>query len=132
MGDRTEAGYHRLLWDFSRGNPAVAQHAFRESLLVTPEGKLVVRMFKEPSSQEIEDLSMPVLFVLRSAVQLELATAAEIEAATQLPRSDIDDALRFCVARGYLEHYQVGVRLSWPWYRTITTVLQRQHLLSTL
>lgn len=132
QGNRTEAGYYRLLWDFSKGNPAVALHAFRESLFVNERKETVVRLFKEPSPDQIEDLSMPVLFVLRAVVQLELAMPYEVEAATQLPAKDVDDAFRFCLSRGYLEPFHGGVRLSWPWYRTITTVLQRQHLLSTL
>jgi len=131
-GDRTEAGYYRLLWDFSRGNPGVALHAFRESLFTAEDGKVVVRLFKEPSPGEIESLSLTLLFVLRTIVQLELASPDEIVAATQLPRNDVDDALRFCTARGYVHPFQGGVRLGWPWYRTITTVLHRQHLLSSL
>ena len=130
--NKAESGYYRLLWDFSRGNPAVALHAFRESLFVDPDDNVVVRLFKEPAPEEIEDLAPSLLFVLRSVVQLELAMPAEVESATQFPRDDVDDALRFCVARGYLEPFQGGVRLTWPWYRTITTVLQRQHLLSAL
>ncbi len=132
QGDRTEAGYYRLLWDFSNGNPAVALHAFRESLFRDESGTVVVRLFKEPPAEEVEALTLSVLFVLRTIVQLELALPREVEAATQLPRTDVEDAIRFCSSRGYLEPFQGGVRLSWPWYRTITTVLQRQHLLSTL
>lgn len=130
--ERSQAGYYRLLWDFSRGNPAVALHAFRESLFVSDEDEMVVRLFKEPSPEEIEDLPRTLLFVLRTAVQLELASPEEVTAATQIPRADVDDAIRFCVARGYLEPYLAGFRLTWPWYRTITTVLQRQHLLPAL
>jgi hypothetical protein len=132
QGDRTEAGYYRLLWDFSKGNPAVALHAFRESLFRDESGNVVVRLFKEPSPEEIEALTLPQLFVLRTVVQLELALLPEIERATQLPSNDVEDAMRFCSSRGYVEPYQGGYRLSWPWYRTITTVLQRQHLLSSL
>lgn len=130
--NRTEAGYYRLLWDHSHGNPGVALHAFRESLFVSDEGETVVRLFREPSPQQIEDLSAPLLFVLRSVVQLELATAQEIVDATQFPLADVEDAVRFCLARGYLERHQTGVRVTWPWYRTITRVLERQHLLPTL
>mgnify|MGYP001456768957 CR=1 FL=1 len=128
-GNRTEHGYHRLLWDFSRGNPAVALQAWRESLF-THEGKLVVRLFKEPSPEEIERLPLPLLFVLRAAVQLELAPPGDIVAATQLPASDVADALRFCTSKGYLEDVDGHLRLTWTWYRTITTVLVRQHLLT--
>ncbi|MCA9709607.1 MAG: hypothetical protein KDK70_27460, partial [Myxococcales bacterium] len=127
---RTEAGYYRLLWDFSRGNPAVTLHAFRESLFVDPEGQIVVRLFREPAAKEIEGLSLPLLFVLRAVVQLDVAREHEVIAATHLPAPDVSDALRFCLTRGYLERYDAGVRLTWPWYRTITAVLYRQHLLS--
>ncbi len=127
---RTEAGYYRLLWDFSRGNPAVALHAFRESLFVGPEQKTIVRLFKEPPSKEIESLSLPLMFVLRAVVQLDVAREHELVGATQLPAADVSDALRFCLTRGYVERYDVGVRVAWHWFRTITNVLQRQHLLS--
>ena len=114
----------------TRGNPAVALHAYRESLFVKPDGTTVVRLFKEPAAAEIESLSLPLLFVLRAIVQLDLAREHELTAATQLPATDVSDALRFCLARGYIEPYDAGVRVTWAWYRTITTVLQRQHLLS--
>lgn len=130
--NRTEASYYRLLWDFSNGNPAVALHAFRESLFINPDGATVVRLFREPPPEQIENLSMTLLFILRSVVQLEFATSQEIESATQIPKNDIKDALRFCVSRGYLDAVGPGFRLSWPWYRTITTVLRRQHLLPAL
>lgn len=132
QGDRTEASYYRLLWDYSKGNPAVAMHAFRESLFRDEEGGVVVRLFKEPPPEEIEALSLSQLFVLRTVVQLELALLPEIERATQLPSKDVEDAMRFCSSRGYVEPFQGGYRMTWPWYRTITTVLQRQHLLSSL
>ena len=128
--NRTENSYYRLLWDHSRGNPAVALHAFRESLFVEPNERTVVRLFKEPPATEIESLSLPLLFVLRAIVRLDLAREHEVVAATQLPPTDVSDALRFCQARGYIEPFDAGLRLSWHWYRTITTVLQRQHLLS--
>lgn len=132
QGDRTEASYYRLLWDFSKGNPAVALHAFRESLFRDEQGGVVVRLFKEPPPEEIEALSLSQLFILRTVVQLELALPPEIARATQLPFKEIEDAMRFCSSRGYVEPFQGGYRLTWPWYRTITTVLQRQHLLSSL
>lgn len=129
-GNRNEVGYYRLLWDYSNGNPSLALHAFRESLYVAPDGHVVVRLFKEPEADELEELPLSLLFVLRAVIQLELARPDEIEAATQLPLPDIEDALRFCVARGYLDKHDGGVRMSLSWYRTATRVLQRQHLLS--
>ena len=70
--------------------------------------------------------------MLRTVIRLELANVAELADATLLPVPDVQDAVRFAVARGYLERYEGGVRVAWPWYRTITTVLNRKHLLPSL
>ena len=131
QGKRTEASYYRILWDHSAGNPAVALHAWRESLFThEDDDEIVVRLFDEPSATQIETLPLTLLFVMRAVVQLEIASVAEIALCTQLPEADVADALRFSIGRGYVE--TVGdrfYRLAWPWYRTITTVLTRQHLL---
>jgi len=129
-GRRTELGYYRILWDHSDGNPAVALQAWRNSLFVSEtEDEPIVRLFEEPSATEIERLPATLLFVLRAIVQLELATPAEVAECTQLPAPDVADAIRFSVAHGYVEPSSGRFRLSWTWYRTITRVLVRQHLL---
>ena len=127
---RTELGYYRILWDHSGGNPAVALQSWRHSLFVADEtSDPVVRLFEEPSSAEIERLPPTLLFVLRAIVQLELASPEEVADCTQLPVADVADAIRFSVAHGYVEPTSGRFRLSWTWYRTITRVLTRQHLL---
>ncbi len=129
-GRRTELGYYRILWDHSDGNPAVALQAWRNSLFVSQtEDEPVVRLFEEPSATEVERLPATLLFVLRAIVQLELATPQEVADCTQLPGPDVADAIRFSVAHGYVEPSSGRFRLSWTWYRTITRVLVRQHLL---
>jgi hypothetical protein len=129
-GRRTELGYYRILWDHSGGNPAVALQSWRHSLFVSEEESApVVRLFEEPSATEIERLPPTLLFVLRAIVQLELASPEEVADCTQLPVPDVADAIRFSVAHGYVEPTSGRYRLSWTWYRTITRVLSRQHLL---
>ena len=125
---RTELGYYRILWDHSGGNPAVALQSWRHSLFVSDEASTpVVRLFEEPSATEIERLPPTLLFVLRAIV--ELASPEEVADCTQLPVPDVADAIRFSVAHGYVEPTSGRYRLSWTWYRTITRVLSRQHLL---
>lgn len=127
---RTELGYYRILWDHSGGNPAVALQSWRHSLFVSEKQSTpVVRLFEEPSAAEIERLPPTLLFVLRAIVQLELASPEEVADCTQLPVPDVADAIRFSVAHGYVEPTSGRYRLSWNWYRTITRVLSRQHLL---
>ena len=127
---RTEHGYYRILWDHSGGNPAVALQAWRDSLFVSEaEDAPIVRLFEEPSAAEVERLQPTLLFVLRAIVQLEVASPEEVADCTQLPVPDVADAIRFSVVHGYVELTAGRYRLSWTWYRTITRVLTRQHLL---
>jgi len=70
-----------------------------------------------------------MLFVLRAIVQVDFAEVSDIVACTQLPVRDVTDALRFSISHGYVDIVEGRYRISWKWYRTITVVLVRQHLL---
>nr|WP_255216617.1 AAA family ATPase [Pseudenhygromyxa sp. WMMC2535] len=132
--ERAELGFYRILWDYAKGNPAVALHFWRESLVLhaagTPAAQIKVRLFQEPSAAALDDVGATLHFVLRAVVQLEVASPSDLVACTQLPPADVADALRFAQARGWIvqvrgEHY----RVTWHWYRAITNMLRRQHLL---
>ena len=128
--ERAEVGYYRILWDYSRGNPYVASFFWGESLHEGQDGELVVRLFQDPPAAELDGLSLPLQFTLRALVQLEQASKPEIAAAIRLPVGEVDDALRFAVGRGYIERDGAIYSITWPWFRAITTMLQRQHLLA--
>ncbi|MCA9698252.1 MAG: hypothetical protein KC431_12060, partial [Myxococcales bacterium] len=132
--ERAEQGYYRILWDYAKGNPAVALHFWRESLLLTGAGtehaRIKVRLFKEPSATALDAVEATLHFVLRAVVQLELARLEDLVACTQLPPADVADALRFALGRGWIavvadDRY----RVTWHWYRAIINMLRRQHLL---
>ncbi|HMR05475.1 MAG TPA: hypothetical protein PKA88_06845, partial [Polyangiaceae bacterium] len=112
------------------GNPAVAVHFWRESLRIDDEGKVRVQLFSAPDTTDIERLPDPAIFVLRAIVQLELAQAEKIVAATMLPMRQVQDAVRYALFRGYLEQVGDRYRVTWSWFRAITRVLQRRHLLA--
>ncbi len=134
--ERSEQGYYRILWDYSKGNPAIALHFWRESLVVREGGdpispEVLVRLFKEPEELSLDEKGANMHFVLRAVVQLENASQTDLVACTQLPPAEIADAMRFALARGWVrrvtgERYQV----TWLWYRAITNMLRRQHLLA--
>ena len=138
---RAELGFYRILWDYAKGNPAVALHFWSESLRVATEGegegasqpRYVVRLFAEPPASELDDVGPTMHFVLRAVVQLEVARPDDLVACTQLPADDVADALRFACARGWIARV-VGsderYRVTWHWYRAITDMLRRQHLLA--
>jgi hypothetical protein len=127
---RTEANYHRLLWDYSSGNPAVALHLWRKSLGVDQDGATCVKAFQAPDTADLEQLPDPAVFVLRAVVQLERATTEDIVAATMLQHGPVEDTLRYGVIRGYFEHADGRYRVTWAWFRAVTRFLQWRHLLA--
>ena len=125
---RAETNYYRLLWDYSDGNPGVALHFWRASLAVADD-ETWVRLFTPPSVDTIESLPDEAIFVLRAVVQLEVASIDDIIAATMLPASRVRDALRFAVSRDWLTKEDTRYRVCWDWFRAITNVLHRRHLI---
>ncbi|MCC6747472.1 MAG: AAA family ATPase [Deltaproteobacteria bacterium] len=126
---RTEASYYRMIWDYSAGNPGVALHMWRRSLGVDDEGTVFVKLFKAPDTVDLERLPDDVVFVLRSVLRLELALPADLVRATMLPDAQVASALRYGLARGYFEDLEGRYRVTWGWYRAVTRLLQRRHLL---
>jgi hypothetical protein len=129
LRERTRLNYYRLLWDYANGNPGVALHFWRGSLRDDGQGGEVVRLFHGPSTSDLERLPDSTVFVLRSVIQLEWASPEDIVRATMLSASSIEDALRYCSARAYLEQQDGLYRVRWDWFRAITRFLQRRHLL---
>ncbi|WP_117235533.1 AAA family ATPase [Vibrio maerlii] len=127
---RAKKGFYRILWHYSDGNPTVALRFFRLSLRRNKESDaVVVRLFHAPQSQELEKMPKPMLAVLRSIVQLEIATPDELSECTQLSTAEVLGTLRYFQSRGYIEWSEDKARLSDHWFRHITNVLDRQHLL---
>ncbi|RTZ16833.1 ATP-binding protein [Vibrio aquaticus] len=128
--ERAKQGFYRILWHYSDGNPTVALRFFRFSLQKDKETQQVyVRLFKAPESQELEKMPKPMLAVLRSIVQLEIASPEVLSDCTQLTIAEITGTLRYFQSRGYIEWTEDQARISDHWFRHITNVLDRQHLL---
>ncbi|MBN2194356.1 MAG: AAA family ATPase [Polyangiaceae bacterium] len=125
---RTRASYYRLLWDYSRGNPAVALQFWSQSLGVDAGGKLHVKLFTPPTLDDLEALPDDAAFVLHALVQLEPARREDLVAATRLAPTVVDDALRFSRVRGHVELHGGRYRVAWPWFRSTTRLLERRHL----
>ncbi|MEM6959157.1 MAG: AAA family ATPase, partial [Myxococcota bacterium] len=121
--------YVQVLWDYTRGNPSLVQHFFRESLGMR-DGRVYVHLFETPKAEALDALPGTMLFVLRAIAQLEDATAADVVACTDLPAADVADSLRIAVARGVLRSKNHRHRITPQWFRLVMTVLRRQHLLA--
>lgn len=127
----SKRGYYRLLWDYSAGNPAIALHFWRKSLGVDDTGLLQVGLFSAPSTTDLEQLPDAASFVLRAIVRLDPATIDGIVETTRLPLHQVLDAVRYADFRGYLSRDDGGrLRITWTWFRAVTRVLARRHLLN--
>ncbi|ROV60790.1 ATP-binding protein [Vibrio ponticus] len=128
--ERAKLGFYRILWHYSDGNPTVALRFFRLSINRNKEtDQAVVRLFHVPESQELENMPKPMLAVLRSIIQLEIASPEILSDCTQLSIAEITGILRYFQSRGYIEWSEDQARVSDHWFRHITNVLDRQHLL---
>ena len=123
------AGYFRVVWDYARGNPAIALEVWRTSLTATPDGATHVRPLKAPNPAPLEVLPDATLFILRAILQMTPATLPELAEATRLSEAQVEDALRFGEAHGYLAQEKGRVSITWAWLRSVTLFLERRHLL---
>ncbi|CAM3054425.1 ATP-binding protein [Vibrio rarus] len=128
--DRAKNGFYRILWHYADGNPTVALRFFRLSLRRNKEDdSVVVRLFRAPESEELEKMPKPMLAVLRSIVQLEVASQEALSECTQLSHAEVLGTLRYFQSRGYIDWNEDKAKISDHWYRHVTNVLHRQHLL---
>jgi flagellar biosynthesis GTPase FlhF len=127
---RAEQSVYRVLWDYAEGNPAVALYFFRDSLYVDQSGKKRVALFVPPDPTDLRRLPDSSIFVLRAVIQLAPTTLEELIEVTALEPEQVADALRYTELRGYIERLPAGYRVTWRWYRAVTRLLQRRHLLA--
>lgn len=129
--DRLRSYYFRVIVDYSKGNPGIAIDAWRRSLFELAGSQApLVRPFAQAELSELEGLPLPMLFTLRAIVQLEMATLADVVECTNLSVGDCTDAVRVALGIGCVQHDGDWLRISWDWYRALTTILVRQHLLT--
>lgn len=129
--DQARLDFYRILWDYSRGNPSIAMHYWRESL-ITQNGsdQIYVRLFRPPGASQLSDIPNAHHFVLRTILQLEECSYQDILDCTLLNPSEIQDALRLAKHRHMIAEHTVGYRVNLVWYRAIFELLVRQHLLT--
>lgn len=126
---RMRASYARLVWDYALGNPAVALEAWCSSLRCSDERGILVELFSPPPLAPLEGLSDHALFALRAVLQMEPASLDDVVSATRLTPAAVESTLRFAVAHGFLEVEDGRHRVTWAWYRPLTSFLERRHLI---
>ena len=127
---RTSAGYFRMLWDYTGGNPRLAGHFWLDSLVPDETAREVkVHLFAEPKIDELGHLPIDTLFVLTAIAEHENLSAVEAAQTTRLPIDYCRFAINSCLEEGYLVRSEGGrVRLSNRWQRGVLRFLRRRHL----
>ena len=118
-----------MVWDFVRGNPALALEVWRSSLGVDGGGAVRVRPMQSPPADRLEALPDASLFVLRAVLQMAPASVLDVAQATRLTEAQVENAFRFGQVHGYLSEEAGKVRITWPWLRSVLRILERRHLL---
>lgn len=124
-----KAGYFRMVWDFVRGNPALALEVWRSSLVKQADETIHVRSLRAPDATKLESLPDSALFVLRAILQMEPVAAEEVALAAGLTVAQVRDVVSYALAHGYVVEVDERMSISWTWLRAVVVLLKRRHLL---
>lgn len=130
--ERRKRSYYDRLREYAHGNPAVALEFWTGSLfLEKATGRYLVRPFGTPSAGKITQLPDAALFVLRTIVQMDVASEAAILRSTNLPPVIVDDALRGLRRLGVIKPHMHGYRVVLKWWTEVVGLLERRNLIQS-
>lgn len=129
--ERTADRYHRLVWDYSDGNPRVALHFFRLSLSDAGDRKVTVRLFPMPASNALDGYLTRTRLVLACLFHHENLSADEAARSLRFPLDECAHALDLLHRQGFLSREtDARYRITSHWNRAVLRFLQRQKLLA--
>ncbi|MBK8011085.1 MAG: hypothetical protein IPK13_07020 [Deltaproteobacteria bacterium] len=127
--ERAAERFHRLLWDYSDGNPRVAMHFWKRSLLVGAGREVKVRLFAPPDESPFDALEEESRFVLAAVVIHENLTALEVSRTLAYAPNVCQTALTLLKAEGILSLRDGRYRAEATRYRSIVRYLKRKNLI---
>ncbi len=131
--ERTRRAYFADLAEYSAGNPAVAMEFWRRSLFLDHDTRdLVVRTYRTPDTESLAELPETTSFVLRTILQMEVASVDDIQRCTDLGTVTVSDATRILARMGVITEYERGYRVTLFWFREVRRLLERQNLLGSI
>lgn len=129
--ERARRAFYSALTEETGGNPAVALERWRRSLFrEKATGRVCVRTFKAPDIARLAAMPPVTLFVLRTILQMDLATPHQISLATDLSPTRVSEALRSCALLGVIERQGAGWRLTLYWFQEVKRLLLAQNLIA--
>lgn len=128
--ERSADRYHRLVWDYADGNPRIALHFFRLSLVFKSEKRVDVRLFPMPQVDELEPFETRTWLVLACLVQHENLSVAQAQRSLRFPADECARALNLLQRHGFLTCHEGRYQLESHWARAVLRFLQRKKLLA--
>lgn len=128
--ERSADRYHRLVWDYADGNPRIALHFFRLSLVFVRDGHVDVRLFPMPQIDDLEPFETRTWFTLACLVQHENLTIEEAVRSLRFPTQECERALELLQRHGFLNCHEGRYRVQSHWSRAVLRFLQRKKLLA--
>lgn len=127
--ERKRASYFQRLHHYADGNPAIALEFWRRSLFVVEEtGEVVVLTFAIPDADRLSDLPLPALIVLRSVLQMGLASVSSIERSTDMREATVSGILRRLQHIGAVQPRSGRYMVSLEWWLEACRLLERRNL----
>jgi hypothetical protein len=128
--ERNRAGYRRILWELSDGNPEVAIRLFADSLRERPGGRIVVRLPQQATSAALSSANLTTLLVLKVLMQTGVATVSDLERSIRERAEVIRGVLTACLQNEWVEQDRDRYEIAWPAYRRVKSTLIRRGLIS--
>lgn len=127
--ERATVAFFRVLGEASLGNPAVAMRLWAESLKVTEEGVVQVRMGKALREDLAEGLGEPELFLLSAIRMQDGLNEAELGSVNNMNAAAVRSSLQVLRGRGLLERGGGRLQVNLRQQARITRTLWRRNLL---
>lgn len=129
--ERARRAFYAALTEETGGNPAVALERWRRSLFrEKTTGRVCVRTFKAPDVVRLAAMPPATLFVLRTILQMDIATPHQIALATDLLPARVGETLRSCELLGVIERQGGAYRITLYWFQEVKRLLLAQNLIA--
>jgi hypothetical protein len=126
--DRTHFGFHRLLWQASEGNPGIAMRYLADSLRQRPDGTLVVQRPALPTADDLDEVGLTMLLLLRALVRYAQPSAEDLTATLRISEAEVGNLLVAARTAGWVEQLDGRYRVTWRWLPAVLRILVRKNL----
>jgi hypothetical protein len=129
--ERTSDRFLRLLWDQADGNPRIAVHFWKRSLVPDGSRQVRVKLFALPETAALEELEEETLFVLAAIMIHENLTLGEAIRCLGYPANVCQAALAHLLGKRFLVRAEGRYRIPTAVYRDVARYLMRKNLIQT-